>query len=288
MNQAYLKHFIEQAIEEDVGSGDHTTLACFPKNAKGSARLIVKKNNAIIAGIETARSIYKIQDPDCQIKTNYKDGSLVRQGDVIFTLAGNIHTILTLERLVLNIMQRMSGVATLTRQYVDAIKGSKTKIIDTRKTCPGMRQLQKEAVQIGGGTNHRMGLYDMIMLKDNHIDYSGGIKPAINQVHDYFKKQNIKLPIVIEARSIEDVKEIIEHGGIDRIMLDNFTPEETKKAIALIDGRYETESSGGINLETVQKYAACGVDYISVGALTHQAKSIDLTLLAEPGGKVRP
>jgi len=281
MNQTYLKHFIEQAIEEDVGSGDHTTRACFPEDATGHARLIVKENNAIIAGIETARAIYKMQDPDCQLNTNVQDGSWVKQGDIIFNLSGNIHTILTLERIVLNMMQRMSGIATLTRQYVDAIKGLNTKIIDTRKTCPGMRHLQKEAVQIGGGTNHRMGLYDMIMLKDNHIDYSGGIKPAINQVHHYFEQQNIKLPIVIEARTIEDVKEITEHGKIDRIMLDNFTPEETKTAIALIDGRYETESSGGINLETVRKYAACGVDYISVGALTHQAQSIDLSLLAE-------
>ena len=275
----FLKTFIHQAIIEDTGDGDHSSLASIPKNTKGKARLIVKQKG-VIAGIEVAGYVFKTIDPELSLDTKINDGSIVNPGDIAFTVEGKVHSVLQAERLVLNIIQRMSGVATKTRKFVDEIAGLQAKIIDTRKTIPGMRLLEKAAVKFGGGENHRMGLYDMIMLKDNHIDFAGGIKPAIEKTREYLDKNNKKLKIIIEARTLDDVKEIIQTGNIDRILLDNFSVEDTKEAVKLINGKFETESSGGINLQTVRKYAACGVDYISVGQITNQAKSLDMSLKA--------
>jgi nicotinate-nucleotide pyrophosphorylase (carboxylating) len=279
MMDHFLKTFIHQAIIEDTGDGDHSSLASIPKNTKGKARLIVKQKG-VIAGIEVAGYVFKTIDPELSLDTKINDGSIVNPGDIAFTVEGKVHSVLQAERLVLNIIQRMSGVATKTRKFVDEIAGLQAKIIDTRKTIPGMRLLEKAAVKFGGGENHRMGLYDMIMLKDNHIDFAGGIKPAIEKTREYLDKNNKKLKIIIEARTLDDVKEIIQTGNIDRILLDNFSVEDTKEAVKLINGKFETESSGGINLQTVRKYAACGVDYISVGQITNQAKSLDMSLKA--------
>ncbi len=271
--------FIENALMEDVGDGDHTSLACVPSSAKGKAQLLAKENG-IIAGIDLAIEIFNYVDKSLQLKVFAKDGSKIKKGDIILTAKGKSQSILTAERLVLNCMQRMSGIATYTNKLVGLCKGTKTKVIDTRKTTPTIRGLEKWAVLLGGGANHRIGLYDMILIKDNHIDYAGGIKQAIEAANTYLKSKNKKLKIEIEARNIKEVKQILAIGNVHRIMLDNFTIAELKKAIKLINGRYETEASGGITEKNIYSYAKCGVDFISVGALTHSIKSIDLSLKA--------
>jgi len=279
MKDKLLKELIATGIAEDIGDGDHTSLACIPENAAGSAKLIIKQKG-VLAGVEIAEKVFSIIDSSVNFKPFIKDGAAVEYGDIAFHVSGRTQSILKSERLVLNIMQRMSGIATKTREYTDALIGLETKILDTRKTSPGLRFLEKEAVRIGGGVNHRMGLYDMIMLKDNHIDFAGGIEKAILLTNDYLRRNNLKLKIEIEARNIADVKTIIATGGIDRIMLDNFTIADLKIAVNLINGKYETEASGGITLETIRSYAECGVDFISVGALTHHVKSMDMSLKA--------
>jgi len=279
MEDKLLKELVATAITEDIGDGDHTSLACIPQNATGNAKLIIKQKG-ILAGVEVAEKIFSIIDPSIIFSPFIKDGAAVEHGDIAFHVSGHVQSILKSERLVLNIMQRMSGIATQTREYVDMLAGLKTKILDTRKTSPCLRFLEKEAVRIGGGVNHRMGLYDMIMLKDNHIDYVGGIEKAISLANNYLRRNNLKLKIEIEARSIDNVKTIIETGGIDIIMLDNFTIADLKFAVNLINGKYETEASGGITIETIRNYAECGVDFISVGALTHHVKSMDMSLKA--------
>ena len=274
-----IDELINLAIKEDVGDGDHTSLATIPSTNIGKAQLIVK-DTGVIAGIDIAKRVFEKFDPLVKINVFIQDGSAVKPGDVAFIIEGKTLTILQCERLVLNIMQRMSGVATQTRMYVDKLKGLHTRVLDTRKTTPGMRLLDKMAVKLGGGVNHRIGLYDMILIKDNHIDFAGGIEKAIQSVKEYLKKNNKQLKIEVEARSIDDVRRIIAVGGIDRILLDNFTTLQTRESVTLINGKYETESSGGITFDTLRDYAECGVDYISVGALTHQIKSLDLSLKA--------
>ncbi|MBI5218453.1 MAG: carboxylating nicotinate-nucleotide diphosphorylase [Bacteroidia bacterium] len=278
-NERYIRAFIQNALQEDVGDGDHTSLATVPENVTGKAHLLVKEKG-ILAGIEIAQKIFMYVDTQLDVTVFIEDGTAISKGDKAFIVKGPVHSILKAERLVLNIMQRMSGIATATHQYADKIKGLKTKIVDTRKTTPGMRFLEKEAVRIGGGENHRMGLYDMILIKDNHIDFAGGIENALSKTRDYLKKIKKDMKIEIEARTLRDVEKIISIGGIHRIMLDNFSIENTAKAIKMIHGKYETESSGGITMETVKSYAECGVDYISIGALTHHIKSLDMSLKA--------
>ena len=279
MENRILKEFILKSLAEDVGDGDHSSLACIPAESIGRARLLIKEKG-ILAGIRVANELFAVIDEDLKFDKILEDGTRVFPGDVAFYLSGRQQSILKSERLVLNIMQRMSGIATSTYEYATLLNGLKTRILDTRKTTPGFRFLEKEAVSIGGGLNHRMGLYDMIMLKDNHIDYAGGIEKAINKTRDYLKKKKLNLKIEIEARSVADVRQIISIGGIDRIMLDNFSIGDTLLAVREISGRYETESSGGIDLSTIRAYAECGVDYISVGALTHHVKSLDMSLKA--------
>ncbi len=274
-----LREFILRSVGEDLGDGDHTSLACIPWDATGKAELLIKEEG-IMAGINIAKEVFTTIDSDLKCLISIEDGSRIKPGDIALSVQGRQQSILKSERLVLNIMQRMSGIATSTRQYVDRLSGLKTKILDTRKTTPGIRFLEKEAVRIGGGLNHRMGLFDMIMLKDNHIFYAGGVEKAIQKTNEYLRRNNRKLKIEIEACNLEDVRRIIATGGINRIMLDNFNLEDTRSAVKLIDGRYETESSGGITLETVRAYAECGVDFISVGALTHHLKSLDISLNA--------
>ncbi len=279
MENRILREFILKSLEEDLGDGDHSSLACIPEENTGKARLLIKEN-CVLAGCRVAEELFRVIDPDLGFELFISDGTPVSPGEIAFIVSGSQQSILKSERLVLNIMQRMSGIATSTRQYTDLVKDLKTKIIDTRKTTPGMRFLEKEAVRLGGGYNHRMGLYDMIMLKDNHIDYAGGIETAIKKTRDYLRLKGKDLRIEIEARSIDDVKRIVAFGGIDRIMLDNFDVAATREAVSLIDGRFETESSGGITLATVRSFAECGVDFISVGALTHHIRSIDMSLKA--------
>ncbi len=274
-----IQQFIQLSLEEDVAAGDYSTLACIPEEAQGRAILKVKENG-ILAGAHIAEEIFRYLEPDVQFTWYKADGNDIRPGDIAFEVRAKVHTILKAERLVLNCMQRMSGIATLTKQYTERINMYRSKILDTRKTTPLFRQFEKEAVRIGGGYNHRMGLYDMIMLKDNHIDYCGGIRQAILQTNEYLHRNNLDLKIEVETRSIEDVKEVIHTGKIHRIMLDNFTPEQLLEAVKIIDGQYETEASGGINLENITGYAETGVDYISIGALTHHAVSLDLSLKA--------
>ncbi|OFZ01132.1 MAG: nicotinate-nucleotide diphosphorylase (carboxylating) [Bacteroidetes bacterium RIFCSPLOWO2_12_FULL_31_6] len=276
---SYIDELIELAIKEDIGDGDHTSLACIPKNATGKAQLLVKENG-IIAGVDLASKIVKKIDPKLSFKKLKKDGDAVHVGAIVFTIEGSSQSILKAERLVLNFMQRMSGIATNTNRYVKLLDGLQTKVLDTRKTTPGLRAIEKMAVKIGGGINHRMGLYDMIMIKDNHIDYAGGIKEAITSAQHYLIKNKKSLKIEIEARNLKELNEILAIGGIHRIMLDNFSIKDLKTAIQLINGKYETEASGGITDKTIRKYAECGVDFISVGALTHQINSIDLSLKA--------
>jgi len=277
--QQHLDEFITNALEEDIRDGDHTTLSCIPHDAMGKAKLIIKESG-ILSGVNIAKSVFHKFDPELKIETFISDGTKVSYGDIAFTIEGKRISILQTERLVLNIMQRMSGIATRTHYYVELLNGLSTKILDTRKTTPGMRFLEKEAVKTGGGENHRMGLYDMIMIKDNHIDFAGGIEKAITKTRNYLKAKGKDLRIEVEARSLDEVKEIMRVGGIHRIMLDNFNYTNTRKAVEMIAGKYETESSGGITDETIRKYAECGVDYISVGALTHHIRSLDMSLKA--------
>ena len=279
MESRILREFIVKSFQEDIGEGDHSSLACVPENASGKARLLIKEKG-ILAGVRIAREAFFEIDNELKIEIFLNDGAEIAPGDIAFIVSGKQQSILKSERLVLNIMQRMSGIATSTREYVNRLQGLNTKILDTRKTTPGMRFAEKEAVRIGGGENHRMGLYDMIMLKDNHIDYAGGIKSAIERTQEYLRKKHKSLKIEIEARTIDDITEIVECGGVDRIMLDNFSIANTKIAVELIEGRFEIESSGGINLDSIRAYAECGVDYISVGALTHHIKSLDMSLKA--------
>jgi nicotinate-nucleotide pyrophosphorylase (carboxylating) len=279
MENRILREFILKSLAEDLGDGDHSSLACISENATGKAKLIIKENG-ILAGMRVAGVLFRIIDKELKFDAVSDDGVAVVPGDIAFYISGRQQSILKSERLVLNILQRMSGIATSTHEYVSKLNGLKTKILDTRKTTPGFRFLEKEAVRIGGGMNHRMGLYDMIMLKDNHIDYAGGIEKAIISTREYLKINNMNLKVEIEARSLEDVRKIISVGGVDRIMLDNFSIKETLSAVKLISGRCETESSGGITLATIRSYAECGVDFISVGALTHHIKSLDMSLKA--------
>jgi len=275
----YIDDLIDIAIKEDIGDGDHTSLSCIPKNTTGKAQLLVKEKG-IIAGIELAEKIFSKIDASLKFDKKIDDGSLVTVGDIVFTVEGSSHSILQAERLVLNFMQRMSGIASNTNYYVQLLDGLNTQILDTRKTTPGLRLIEKWAVKIGGGVNHRMGLYDMIMIKDNHVDYAGGIAAAITSTQQYLNKNNKELKIEVEARNLEELNKILAVGGIHRIMLDNFSFEDIRTAVALIDGNYETEASGGITDKTIRAYAECGVDFISVGALTHQINSIDLSLKA--------
>lgn len=279
INEDLFNSFLETALREDIGDGDHSSLSCIPASSRGNARLLVK-DEGILAGIDIATRIFRKIDPGLKPELFLKDGDRIRNGDIAFTVYGSVLSILKSERLVLNVMQRMSGIATKTSQYVQKLKGLKTRVLDTRKTTPGMRILDKEAVRIGGGMNHRMGLYDMIMLKDNHIDFAGGIEKAINKTTLYLEKEGKNLHIEIEARSPDDVREIMRVGKIHRIMLDNFSLSHTREAVEIIAGRYETESSGKITLENLRDYAECGVDFISVGALTHKIRSLDLSLKA--------
>ena len=267
------------ALAEDIGDGDHTSLCCIPPDETGKSRLIIKEEG-VLAGVETAKCIFKYFDPLLQMKIFIPDGQEVKKGDIAFTIEGKIHSILQTERLVLNVMQRMSGIATLTRRYVKALEGTHTRVLDTRKTTPGMRMLEKEAVRIGGGTNHRTGLFDMILLKDNHVDFAGGIEQAITRARNYLKEKDKNLKIEIEVRNFDELQEVCRVGGVDRIMLDNFSIDDTREAVQRIARRYETESSGGITFDTLRSYADCGVDFISVGALTHSVKSLDMSLKA--------
>ena len=270
---------IANAIREDVGQGDHSSLACIPNGTFGKAHLIVK-DKGVISGVEFALKVFKYIDPKLHVKIKINDGSIVKFGDIAFEVMGSQQSILKSERLVLNAMQRMSAISTKTSEFVNLLKGTNTKILDTRKTTPGIRALEKWAVSIGGGVNHRFGLYDMIMLKDNHIDFAGGITQALNQTVQYLEHNNLNLKIIVEARDMDEIDEIIQHGGANRILIDNFGVNETKKAVDLIAGRFETESSGGINEVMLRHYAECGVDYISSGALTHSVYNLDLSLKA--------
>ena len=270
---------IDLAFSEDIGDGDHTKLCCIPEDATGSSKLLIKEDG-ILAGIEVAKKVFARFDPTMKVEVLMHDGSRVKKGDVAMIVSGKTRSLLQTERLMLNIMQRMSGIATMTNVYVEKLRGTKTRVLDTRKTTPGMRMLEKQAVKIGGGVNHRIGLFDMILLKDNHIDFSGGISNAINRCHEYLEEKGLKLKIEIEVRSFDELHQVMEHGGVDRIMLDNFSVADTKKAVCVIGGKYETESSGGITLETIRDYADCGVDFVSVGALTHSVKGLDMSFKA--------
>ena len=276
-----LQHLVAEALYEDVGTGDHSTLSCIPAYKQGKAALKVKQAG-ILAGVSIAEKIFHFVEPSAVFVAFIQDGDAMQFGDLALEIEASIHTILKCERLVLNCMQRMSGIATLTRQYTQKLQGYHTKLLDTRKTTPNFRLLEKEAVKIGGGTNHRFGLYDMIMLKDNHIDYSGGIEKAIEKAYNYVQIKKPGLKIEVETRNMDDVKKVMAVGKVNRIMLDNFTPEQITEALKVIDGKYETEASGGINLNNIEAYAATGVDYISSGAVIHQARSLDLSLKARP------
>ncbi len=270
---------LDLAFAEDVGDGDHTTLSTIPADAMGKSRLIIKEDG-VLSGVEIARKVLKKVDPSIKMEVFIGDGADVRKGDIAFTAEGPVRSLLVAERTMLNIMQRMSGVATMTRRYQDELKGLHTRVLDTRKTTPGMRMLEKEAVKTGGGTNHRIGLFDMILIKDNHIDFAGGIEKAIDRANEYCRANGKDLRIEVEVRSLDDIRRVLEHGGVDRIMFDNFTPELTREAVKLVDGRFETESSGGITLENLRSYGEAGVDFISVGALTHSVKGLDMSFKA--------
>lgn len=275
--EPFINSLIDLAIAEDIGNGDHSSLSCIPSSEIGAVHLMMKQNG-IVAGIDIAKRVYHRLDTSVKFEAFKSDGEELVFGDFVFKAEGKIHTLLQAERIVLNIMQRMSGIATQTREYVNRCHGTKTKILDTRKTTPGMRVFDKMAVKIGGGHNHRMGLFDMIMLKDNHIDFAGGIESAILKANQYIKEEGLNIDIEVETRSMEDIETVLRVGGVRRIMLDNFSVEKTREAVRLINGKFETESSGGITLDTIRDYALCGVDYISVGAITHQIKSIDMNL----------
>lgn len=275
----FVDDLIELAIREDIGDGDHSSLSCIPHDERGRMKLLVKQEG-ILAGVEVAQRVLKRLDPEVKFEQLLEDGARIKPRDIAFYVEGRLISLLQAERILLNIMQRMSGVATQTAIYVKELEGLKTKVLDTRKTTPGMRVLDKMAVKLGGGENHRIGLFDMVILKDNHIDFAGGILKAIPRVREYLKEKGKNIPIEVEVRSLDDIRDVFAAGGCDRIMLDNFTPEMTREAVKLIDGRIETESSGGITLKNLREYAECGVDFISVGALTHQIKSLDLSLKA--------
>ena len=270
---------IDLSFAEDIGDGDHTTLCCIPEDAMGKSKLLIKEDG-ILAGVEIAKEVFHRFDPTMQVEVLMGDGTKVKRGDVAMIVTGKVRSLLQTERLMLNIMQRMSGIATMTAKYVERLEGTHTRVLDTRKTTPGMRMLEKQAVKIGGGCNHRIGLFDMILLKDNHVDFAGGIANAINRCHEYLKKKGLDLKIEIEVRNFDELKQAMDCGGIDRIMLDNFSVADTKKAVEIVGGRYETESSGGITFDTLRDYAECGVDFISVGALTHSVKGLDMSFKA--------
>ena len=270
---------IDLAFAEDIGDGDHTTLCCIPEDAMGAQKLLVKEDG-ILAGVEVAKKIFHRFDPELQMEQFLNDGDHVKVGDVAFIVRGKVRSLLQTERLMLNVMQRMSGIATVTARYMKELEGTKCRVLDTRKTTPGMRMLEKQAVKIGGGTNHRIGLFDMILLKDNHVDFAGGIKNALDRCQAYLKEKGKKLKIEIEVRNFDELQQALEHGGADRIMLDNFSVSDTRKAVEIVAGRCEIESSGGITLDTIRDYALCGVDYVSVGALTHSVKGLDLSFKA--------
>lgn len=274
-----IDELIDLAFAEDIGDGDHTTLCCIPDTAMGKSRLLIKEPG-ILAGVEIARKIFNRFDPDLKMTVYIEDGTAVKPGDVAFVVEGRVQSLLQTERLMLNVMQRMSGIATMTHRYVKKLEGLHTRILDTRKTTPGMRMLEKEAVKIGGGVNHRIGLFDMILLKDNHVDFAGGIENAISRCHDYLKAKGKDLKIEIEVRNLDELKEVMRVGGVDRIMLDNFSPELTKEAVKIVGGKYEIESSGGITFDTIRDYAESGVDFVSVGALTHSVKGLDMSFKA--------
>ena len=270
---------IDLAFAEDIGDGDHTTLCCIPEEAMGRSHLLIKEDG-ILAGVEVAKKVFARFDPTLQVEVLINDGAKVKKGDIAMVVSGKTRSLLQTERLMLNIMQRMSGIATMTNKYVERLAGTHTHVLDTRKTTPGMRMLEKQAVKIGGGVNHRIGLFDMILLKDNHVDFSGGISNAINRCHEYPNAKGLNLKIEIEVRNFDELQQVMDCGGVDRIMLDNFSVENTKKAVEMIAGKYETESSGGITFDTIRDYAECGVDYISVGALTHSVKGLDMSFKA--------
>ena len=274
-----IDELLELSFAEDIGDGDHTTLCCIPADAIGKQRLIIKEDG-IIAGVEIAKMVFHKFDPELKVDVFINDGARVKKGDIAFEVTGKVQSLLQTERLMLNIMQRMSGIATTTHKYMEQLKGLKTKVLDTRKTTPGMRILEKEAVKIGGGYNHRIGLFDMILLKDNHVDFAGGIVNAITKARKYLAEKGKEMKIEIEVRNLDELQQVLNTGGVDRIMLDNFSPELTKKAVELIGGRFETESSGGITFDTLRAYGECGVDYISVGALTHSVKGLDMSFKA--------
>ena len=270
---------IDLAFAEDIGDGDHTTLCCIPDDATGKSHLLIKEDG-ILAGIQVAKRVFARFDPTLKVDVLIGDGAKVKKGDIAMVVSGKTRSLLQTERLMLNILQRMSGIATMTNKYVELLKGTNTRVLDTRKTTPGMRILEKQAVKIGGGVNHRIGLFDMILLKDNHVDFAGGIKNAIDRCHEYLSEKSLNLKIEIEVRNFDELQQVLDRGGVDRIMLDNFSIENTKKAVCMIAGRYEVESSGGITFETIRGYAECGVDFISVGALTHSVKCLDMSFKA--------
>lgn len=273
------EQLIELSFSEDIGDGDHTTLCCIPEEATGSSKLLIKEEG-ILAGVRIAREVFRKFDPELKMEVFIEDGAHVKPGDVAFIVTGKTQSLLQTERLMLNIMQRMSGIATMTAKYVARLEGTNTRVLDTRKTTPGMRMLEKEAVKIGGGVNHRIGLFDMILLKDNHIDFCGGIQKTLDRCATYQKEKGLNLKVEIECRTFEDIRQVMEHGGADRIMLDNFSVADTRKAVELIGDRFETESSGGITYNTLRDYAECGVDFISVGALTHSVNGLDMSFKA--------
>lgn len=270
---------IDLAFAEDIGDGDHTTLCCIPEDAMGKSHLLIKEDG-ILAGVEVAKRVFAKFDPTMQVEVLINDGTPVKKGDIAMVVTAKVRSLLQTERLMLNIMQRMSGIATMTNKYVERLKGTKTHVLDTRKTTPGLRMLEKQAVKIGGGMNHRIGLFDMILLKDNHIDFCGGITNAITRCHEYLKEKGLDLKIEIEVRNFDELAEAMNCGGINRIMLDNFSVADTKKAVDIVGGKFETESSGGITFDTIRDYAECGVDFISVGALTHSVKGLDMSFKA--------
>lgn len=274
-----IESLLNNAFAEDIGDGDHTTLCCIPASAKGKAKLLVKEPG-ILAGVEIAKKVFHKFDPELKMEIFINDGAEVKPGDIAFTVEGKTQSLLQTERTVLNLMQRMSGIATTTNKYVKRLEGLHTRVLDTRKTTPGLRLIEKQAVKIGGGVNHRIGLFDMILLKDNHVDFAGGLENAITKAKEYLKEKNKDLKIEIEVRNMQELEEVMRIGGVDRIMLDNFNIEQTKEAVKRIGGKYETESSGGITFDTLRDYAECGVDFISVGALTHSVKGLDLSLKA--------
>jgi nicotinate-nucleotide pyrophosphorylase (carboxylating) len=282
LDKQYIDQFITSSLQEDVGDGDHTSLSTIPAGTTGKAKLLVK-DSGILAGVELAVEIFRMVDEGLKVNIFLKDGAKIKYGDVAFEVEGNAQSILKAERLVLNCMQHMSGIATKTREVVDVLAGTNTKVLDTRKTTPGMRYLEKWAVRIGGGVNHRFGLYDMILIKDNHVDYAGGISEAIKSAKNYLAENHKKLAIEIEVRNIEEVDEVLQTGGVDRILLDNFNFSDLSDAVDMIERKYITEASGGITIDNVREYAACGVDYVSMGALTHSVKSLDLSLKAVVG-----